>query len=540
MDWFEWAALLAFGLLSLWIVALDLWQVIAHGRVWTGTDGIYIVDQMQYLAWIRDASHHLLASNLFVLRDTPSDYFQPAIVLSGALVALGVVPWVALLVWKPVAVLVVFWGVRAYVRRSVSGTGPRRAALVLALFFGSFSVVYGSWGVVGDLLLSFLSWGYTFGLVALGTMLLALLAYERTRSAAQPVAARRLAAPALLGAATSLLHPWQGELLILILIGGEGWIWLATRRRPLSLRLAVLTLAGAGLPLFYYLILGRADPSWHMARIASKHTFSLLTILLAIAPLALVALPAYRGHPRSFLDATARFWPLAALIIYAFSASDVSATPLHAFQGVTVPLAVLAVQGSRRMGLARLRGAPALATVAVTLATVPAIAFELRASSRVVRPSHGNPNFISRDEHQALEYLARNRVPGGVLTRFYLGVVVPGETGRRTFVGDCLWSQPHCVRRAQIAQMVFDGSLPARVARSFVLDSGARFVLADCHTRPDMDHVMAPITASSRRFGCAAVYELAPEPSRAGPLAQSAPDAALRASGRQQRGVQSG
>ena len=72
-----------FAAISVWVLGLDLWQVVVNGRVWTGTDGVYIVDQMQYLAWIRDASHHVLSSNLFVLRPTSADYFQPAIVISG-------------------------------------------------------------------------------------------------------------------------------------------------------------------------------------------------------------------------------------------------------------------------------------------------------------------------------------------------------------------------------------------------------------------------------------------------------------------------
>jgi hypothetical protein len=102
---YEIVLLAAFAAFSLWVVALDLWQVIAHGRVWTGTDGFYIVDQMQYLAWIASASQHLFSANLFVLRGTPADYFQPAIAISGGVTALGVAPWLALLLWKPVAVL---------------------------------------------------------------------------------------------------------------------------------------------------------------------------------------------------------------------------------------------------------------------------------------------------------------------------------------------------------------------------------------------------------------------------------------------------
>jgi len=536
LDRFELLALLLFGAISLWVVWLDAYRSIVQGLVWTGTDGFYIVDQMQYLAWIRDASHHLLASNLFVLRGTPADYLQPAIAISGGLVALGMAPWLALLLWKPVAVAVVFWGIRALVNRSLPAGWSRRATLALALFFGSFSVIYGSVGVVGDLFLGFLSWGYTFGLLALGLMLLSLLAYERGRRSASN---RRLAGAAVLGAVASWLHPWQGELLILIILAAEAAVWWTTRRRPARPVALALTVAGIGLPLLYYLLLGRADESWQLARAASKHSFSLPTILLGLAPLALAALPAYLRRPRSFLAAATRAWPLAALAIYGLSASDVSATPLHAFEGVTAPLAVLAVEGARRVGLGRLRAAPAWAALLVAAGTVPAVAYEMDSARRVVAPTQGNPNFIQRDEQRALRFLAHERTPGGVLSRFYLGSVVPGETGRRTFVGDCLWSQPHCGPRARIAQIIFDGTLSAPAARSLVEMTGARFVLADCQTRPDMDRVLAPITDAVRHFGCAAVYQLKPAPASAAPLAESALDAALRASGRQQRGGQS-
>jgi hypothetical protein len=162
----ELALLGLFGLLSLWVIALDLWQMVTHGLVWTGTDGFFIVDQMQYLAWIQSASHHLLISNLFVLRGTPSDYFQPAVAISGVIAALGVAPWLALLLWKPVAVVGLFMALRALAHRTVWGTGQRRALIALGLFFGSFTVVYGTVGVIGDMMPGWLSWGYPFGLIA--------------------------------------------------------------------------------------------------------------------------------------------------------------------------------------------------------------------------------------------------------------------------------------------------------------------------------------------------------------------------------------
>jgi hypothetical protein len=535
LDWFDQLALVLFGAISVWVLSLDLWQVIVHGQVWTGTDGVYITDQMQYLAWIRDASHHVLISNLFVLRHTSPVYFQPAIALSGGLVALGVAPWVALLVWKPIAVVVAFYGVRWYVRASFDTRGSRRAALALALFFGAFSIVYGSPSVVGDLFLGFLSWGYTFGLLATGAMLLALLAYDRARASGSD---RGVAGVALLGMLASLLHPWQGELLIICIVAAEAVSWRSTRRFR-NLGAAAVVTAATGAPLLYYIALGALDQSWHLARIASKHSFPLAAIGLAILPLALIAAPAYFTRPRSFLDLVTRIWPFAALAIYFISTSGTSATPLHAFEGVSVPLAILAVQGGRRAGIPRLPKAGAVATALVAAVTVPSVYMELREASRLVKPSPGNANFISRDEQRALRYLAQDPDPGGVISRLYLGMVIPGATGRQTFVGDCIWSEPGCNPRAEMAEWLFNGTLTDRQARAFIRSTGARFVLADCQTSRNMDELLEDMSIDIEHFGCASVYELATATPPSGPLADSRSDAAIRAPGRQHGGVQS-
>src|SRR5207302_4285894 len=132
VDPLELLMLLLFAAVSACVLALDLYQVIGHGRVWTGTDGLFIADQMQYLAWIRDASHHVLASDLFVINQTPHDYLQPAVAISGGLTALGVAPWLSLLLWKPVAVVGAFLAVRAYIHRMIQGRYAQLAALVLA------------------------------------------------------------------------------------------------------------------------------------------------------------------------------------------------------------------------------------------------------------------------------------------------------------------------------------------------------------------------------------------------------------------------
>ena len=106
IDPFELGLLAVFAVVSVWVLGLDLWQVIVHGRDWTGTDGVYLVDQMQYLAWIRDASHHLLASNLFVLRNhagrllPAGDRYLRRVVRDRS-----PRPWLSLLLWKPIAVV---------------------------------------------------------------------------------------------------------------------------------------------------------------------------------------------------------------------------------------------------------------------------------------------------------------------------------------------------------------------------------------------------------------------------------------------------
>jgi hypothetical protein len=350
-DRFELALLIVFGAISMWVVALDLFHVVGHDRVWTGTDGFYIVDQMQYLAWVQSASQHLLIANLFVLRSTPADYFQPAIAISGMISALGVAPWLALLLWKPVAVFGMFFAIRAFAHRLVSGRNERRSVLALGLFFGSFSLIYGSFGIVGDMFPDFLSWGYPFALMAVAAILFALLRYDRAR------ATGRLAwGPGLLGALASTLHPWQGELLILVLVLAEGVRWRElVRSRRLVLPLVTIGLTAA--PLVYYVLLGHLDLSWNLARNASKHAFPVSAIAIGIAPLAIVAALGYRGRPHGFLDLATRVWPLAALVIYVLSATGLSATPLHAFDGITVPLAVLAVKGVGGLGRRRPRGA---------------------------------------------------------------------------------------------------------------------------------------------------------------------------------------
>jgi hypothetical protein len=120
-----------------------------------------------------------------------------------------------------------------------------------------------------------------------------------------------------------------------------------------------------------------------------------------------------------------------------------------------------------------------------------------------------------------------------VLTQFYLGEAVPGRTGRHTFVGDCLWSEPNCIPRSLQADALFGGSMSPAAARRFVRDSGARFLLFSCLAHTDLRSELRSLIASVRHFGCATVYELKPPTAARGPLAELPTDAAVRAPRRQ-------
>ena len=503
LDRFEWSVLFAFAAVSLFVVALDVWRVVVNGSVWTGTDGVYIVDQMQYLAWIKDASKHVLASNLFVLRDTPADYFNPAIVVSGGLTALGMAPWLSLLLWKPIAVIGFFFAVRGFIWRLLGGLWPRRAALVLALFFGSFTNVYGSFSVLGDLFPGFLTWGYVFSVLGLAAMVGALVAHHDSR-----LSGSRIWLAGLLGGMASLLHPWNGELLVAMVIAAEGVMAIGRRYGRAHVKLTVATVAGTGIPLVYYAILGKTDLSWKLAQVASKHAWSFWSITIAIVPLLVPAAVAYTRRPTTFLAAAARTWPLAAFAIFVLSGTSLGATPLHSFQGITIPLAVLAVEGLQIIGWSRIQRPVLAGAVLIALFTIPTTYEELKIAHGLAAPTTNNANFIKPSERDALNYLANLKEPGSVMTRSYLGTYVPGKTGRRTYVGDCLWSEPGCLNLTYNAQWLFVGSATPAAAQSFILGSGVRFVLADCQTTTDLPKLLGPIIRSAHGFGCAAVYEV--------------------------------
>jgi hypothetical protein len=517
VDPVELGILAVFAVLSIWVLGLTLWEIAAHGRIWTGTDGVFPTDQLGYLAWIRDSARHVLASDLFRVHPEPADFLQPLVVISGGLVALGLSPAAALLVWKPVALAAVLAAAAAFVDRTLDGVVARRLALGLGLFFvgpGGFvaaHIVHADprsslrWSALSfDASLGFWSWGYTFGLIALACALLAVLAYGRARMTGQG-----LWAPGVLGALASWFHPWQGATTILVVLAGEILAGRGRGRRPVGLSLGTVLLTA--LPLLYFAILDRGDASWDLARAPAQTTYPLWMLAVTVAPLAIPAALAYRVRPRGFPALAARAWPLAALAVFLGSETKLGGIPTHALLGIGIPLAVLAVEGVR--SLPGPRRPPVLVATLIALVILPPTWWELSTARDVVRakPAYARAvgaRFLAPGERDALDYLRGRPGPGGVLTGSYLGPTVPAITGRHTWVGNFYYT-PDFADRAALADRLFSGQLTPAAARALVRSSGARYVLADCQGRgSELAAQLGPLVSGDRRFGCARILVL--------------------------------
>jgi hypothetical protein len=204
------------------------------------------------------------------------------------------------------------------------------------------------------------------------------------------------------------------------------------------------------------------------------------------------------------------------LVVFLLTETTGGGFALHAFLGINVPLAILAVQGWAAVAarLTWLRR-PALTWLAVGALTLPALGDQLRWVSQRVSAGaqappprgHGDAQFVDRSERRALDYLALLPQYGGVLTRSYLGIIVPAEADRPTYVGNAVWSPGFSSRQATAANL-FLGRMSTSAARAFVRETAAKFVLVDCSSRQDLNIALAPLIAAVRRFGCAAVYVL--------------------------------
>lgn len=511
---FEWGALAALTALALGPLAGLLLRVWIRGGVVTGSDGYLVVDQLQYLNWLRQAAGHVAAANLYDIAPLRHTFVHPGILISGLLHKAGLGVAAAYLIWKPVAIAATFAGALALVRARLARTDDRRLALVVGLFFCSPVAALVGWPVIGGQLTKFridfstgelwsgsYLWGYLFTAIAVGLLPLALLAYERGRDGGS---ARMIAWAALAGLLSAWLQPWQGATFAIVAIAAELWLVVrGGRRASRAARDLAAPLVATALPLLYYLILSHTDPAWKLAQVANDlPRWPLWVTVVALAPLAVPAAFAYRLAAPDFGSLALRLWPAAGLLIFY---APVGTFPFHAFQGMQLPLAVLAVLAWRAH-----RGSRALPTwgcvAVVAILVVPGTVYRIDQWADAVRLGR-QPHFLTVGERDALRMLAADPERGGVLAPVYSGLFIPAYTGRETWIGAGSWSPDFEARRA-LTERLFAGAMSPAEARALVRRSGARFLFSDCHGRAPIERLVAGFTDPPLRFGCATVYRV--------------------------------
>jgi hypothetical protein len=513
LDLFEALVLVALFALAVAPLAGLLVRVWTQGGLVTGADGHLVADPLQYVNWLRQAGDHVAVENLYDLEPGPRSFVHPGVLISGLFHRAGLGVVAAYMIWKPVAVLALGAGAIALTRRFVPRRDDRRLALVLALFFASPIAALVGWAgiggndvkfdfdfVSGELWPGTYLWGYLFTALAVGLMPLGLLAYERGRAGGRPLL---LAAAAACGILSAWMQPWQGATFVAVLVAAE-LLCLRRGRRALD---AVRDLAGpvvaTAAPLAYYYVLSVSDSSWELAGAVNDFPrWPWWVTVLGLLPLALPALPAYRLPAPDFGSLALRVWPLAGLAVFYQPAGTF---PFHAFQGLSLPLSVLAVLGVREWLGERSLPLAGAATAVLVLCAVGIVyrANELREAVNIGR----QPFFLETGEHDALRNLERRPEPGGVLTPVYSGIVVPAYTGRETWIGAGSWT-PDFERRRRDTEALFASELSSAEARELVRRSGAAFLYSDCHGRADIERVVRGFTDPPERFGCAAVYRV--------------------------------
>ncbi|MDQ6834729.1 MAG: hypothetical protein M3016_00920 [Actinomycetota bacterium] len=488
----------------------------ANGLI--GVDGVLGADQLQYLAWARDAGSHGLASDLFSLPPSAHVYLEPLFTITGALWRLGLPLPVAYLLWTPVAAVVLWLAGLAWARRAFPNQlGARAATVVLAVFLSTPLAALFSWTGTGagpfrfqlyllgdELLGAGKLWGYVPSAIALALMPLALLSVERAldpdrgsrpgrRALRRRVERRPLVAATAAALLAAWLHPWQGITLIVVLVALAVW-----QRRDGGAAV-LLPLLGAALPLGYYYLLGHGDPAWELAsHYESTSRLGALVLLAGFGPLIALGALGLRRPGGIVFEQVLVLWILGGLVTYFVN----DAYPPHALQGLSFPLAVLAVRGGQR-----LRMPVALAALGLLLFTVPGLAYSARKFARTASDRHVQ-YYLPRDDQRALAWIDRRGPPGGVLAPTPIAIVVPSQTGRAVWVGHGSWSRDYA-RRVRQVDALFNGRITAAKARSFVLGTGTSILFADCAHPRYLRRILMALPASVHHFGCARVYTLA-------------------------------
>jgi hypothetical protein len=459
------------------------------------------------MMWIRESGHHVAVNNLYDGSIQHGWFVHPMFLVSGWLWRLGVPLVLSFQLWKPVVVVALVLSYDTFVQATVGDNAGRRAsALVLGLFAASPLIAISFWFDPGWLTTDLpaphpesATWGYLPTVAALALLVLLFVCFDRATNPnvddESPSRRRWLAWAAVAGFAASWLHPWEGMVGLLVLLALSIWAVIATRSSTF-LRTAVVPILATAFPLLYYVVLARLVPSWSASEHVAGRAPTVTGLLLVLGPFALLALLAGRGRDRT-IDRVARIWPVAAV---GASLTLGTTVPSHFLASVTLPLAVLAVEGWQRLPV-RPRVRAAAGTFAVALFTVPG---SVTLATQVIdlQSRDLQPHYVEQAEADALSWLDR-APPGSVLASPALATAIPALTGHPTWFGHPNWT-PDFTNRAVMAQRLFSGQLGTDEAARLVASTGVQYVLVDCDSRVELTAILP--SASVHQFGCASVF----------------------------------
>jgi hypothetical protein len=516
-----------FAVASFGLFALDAVDAAANNRVYLGAASATAQDSMQYLAWATDAAHHGLIANLYGFNNGRHVFFHPIWLVTGLLhIHVGVSYVLLLGLWQAAALILLVIVLRRYAQLVLGDDARARAiSLTLALFLVSpfflfvvnlHTKINGQWTLrlTGESYAVQWISGYFPIALTVTAMIGYLIALERLMGTLDRLTLRAELlqragfAAAALGATAGFLHPWQGIELAVLTVGLAIWGRLLSRR---NVRLLV-PLAGIALPLLYYLILPKIDVGWATARLGSgshRPGIPLLGWLTTFGPLVLASIPGWRTRATSDRQRLLRLWPIAVLITFVARPTD----RVHAFAGVSIPLALLVVQGWRRVLEERRLGGhnPRVSRLLVTAGLVVLVFGAAPATTWLVIKRRLGVRAVAeldRPDAEALNYLAR-QPRGGVLSTAKVGIWVPALTDDSTYVGHIVWS-PHSAGRGRYVNRLFDypgrRPLSPTAALALIEQPGTRYVLEPCGARENLWPLLEPRAYSRHVFGCATVY----------------------------------
>jgi hypothetical protein len=507
------------------------WMTTPADRVYTGLM-FDVPDHAQYWSWVTASRGALFISNTMTPEPNSPIFLNPMMWSLARVQAVTGLGFAGLFqVWRLLACVVLGVSLVQSFRVLITDRATRRIAYLLAVGGAGFGWLLVVTKIVRhlpdvpyplDLYVVepntfFASYAYPYLALAQGLVLATIVGAYR----AHLTGTWRGYVMAIGGAAALACTHAYDLISVYAVLGSYGlWVTIAERRLPRRLAAVVMLVGLVSGPIaLYYQRLTAADPLWRavLAQYANAGVWTpppvhLLVLMGVSLVLALMALPraARAGGAGPLLAVWAVLGGLLAYLPVVFQIKLLTAWQF--------PLAVLAAIACRdvlwparaRLGGfgAALLGRPAIAVGLVAGLALPTNLY-LYAWRFTELRRHDLPYFLSRDDRDALEWLAANTTKDDVvLAPLDIGQFVPNYGGSRTVLAHWAMTNRFFARRDDVARF-FAPSTPDEARRAILARDAVTFVLRPASLPPVVfDPGGAPGFTRVFAAGSSAVYRV--------------------------------